>query len=398
MPANHTQGDLPRIAILTGECDPVECALRDFGIDDSEFTDPGGGGYINFFTADSGGSASSGETISSSTPNQSALFASTGGGDGGTQPLINNYDITILECECDALTQTQPQEAQLAAYLAAGGRVFGSDYIYDWFYDNPQLQGAATWGGNHSGAGAAVTATIVPAPTNPTGTAFQEWLEIVGVTGAASGTVSIDPAFPNAPTVIAPTQQWLYTTDSEDGQAGPTPVHFTFNAPLGAAPANQCGRVTFSDWHAFLLADGIGTFPSACSFGASSSPQEKILEFMLFDLSACVQPYTPVCTPRTCAEQNIGCGPAGDGCGNAIQCGTCTGGTVCGGGGPGQCGTMTTTNCKPETCASQGIQCGPAGDGCGNELQCGNCPTGEICGLTTPGQCGKATGPAVRLP
>ncbi len=37
---------------------------------------------------------------------------------------------------------------------------------------------------------------------------------------------------------------------------------------------------------------------------------------MIFDLSACVQPYTPLCTPRTCAAQNIECGPAGDGCGN----------------------------------------------------------------------------------
>jgi hypothetical protein len=44
--------------------------------------------------------------------------------------------------------------------------------------------------------------------------------------------------------------------------------------------------------------------------------------------------------PMTCAEENINCGPAGDGCGGTIaSCGTCTPPATCGGGGvPGQCG------------------------------------------------------------
>ncbi|MGH7269386.1 MAG: hypothetical protein ACREJ3_03065 [Polyangiaceae bacterium] len=47
-----------------------------------------------------------------------------------------------------------------------------------------------------------------------------------------------------------------------------------------------------------------------------------------------------MCTPLTCAQENIACGPAGDGCGNIIpSCGTCTGLLTCGGGGiGGQCG------------------------------------------------------------
>ncbi len=408
MPSSHTQGDMPRIAVLTGGCDPVECALLDFGIDQSEFTDPGAGGYINFFSGAAGAGSPGAVLPNSSDPGQDALFATTGAGDGGTQPFINNYDITILECQCNAETETPQQEAQLAAYLAAGGRVFGSDYIYDWFYDNPALSGAATWNGDHSGDGVLgpVAAVIDPVSENPTATAFQDWLEIVGVPGAASGTVSISPGpggeytpiFPNVPSVIPPTQEWLYTNSAEDSSnpavPPPIPVHFTFNAPLGAPAAQQCGRVTFSDWHAFGGVFGEGTtFPSACeSGGAGTSPQEKILEFMLFDLSACVQPYTPICTPQKCAAQNIECGPAGDGCGNLIQCGGCDGGT-CGGGGNGKCGTMTTTtSCMPETCASQGIQCGPAGDGCGNELQCGGCKTGQFCGYSSPGVCGGSGG------
>jgi hypothetical protein len=211
--------------------------------------------------------------------------------------------------------------------------------------------------------------------------------------------VALNPMFKNSKSVTAPTQQWLY-------QTGPAPIQFTFNTPVGATSASQCGRVVFSDWHADNLSFppvasyplcpftwtgaapyyGSGlTFPAECD-NNPMTPQEAVLEFMLFDLSACVQPYMPLCTPTTCAAQGIQCGPAGDGCGNLLACGTCPAGEYCGGGGPGKCGS--TNNCMPATCASQGIQCGQAGDGCGNVLDCGNCPTGQICGLGGPGKCG----------
>jgi hypothetical protein len=217
--------------------------------------------------------------------------------------------------------------------------------------------------------------------SNPKGMAFDQWLEVVGVSAPGSHTIaSIFPAFHNTDGVVAPTQRWLYW-------GGQIPLHFTFNTPVGAPSQNQCGRVVYSDWHAQSYNFTKNkTFPAECPAGAMTA-QEAIVEFMLFDLSACVMPYTPVCTPKTCASENIQCGPAGDGCGNLLNCGPCPMGQYCGGGGPGKCGNSS--SCMPSTCAAQGLQCGPAGDGCGNQLNCGNCPTGEICGLGGPGKCGK---------
>lgn len=67
----------------------------------------------------------------------------------------------------------------------------------------------------------------------------------------------------------------------------------TFNVPVGAAAASQCGRVVYSDFHVSAAAATSGTFPTACT-GTYLSGQEKALEYMLFDLTACLSPdYIP---------------------------------------------------------------------------------------------------------
>jgi hypothetical protein len=295
MPQNHSQGDMPRIAIVTGALDPVECALLDFGIEQGEFTDPGKGGYINFFTANDPtnpqpGEGGPGATLSSETPGQDALFAQTGGGADGTAPLIDDYDIVILECEGYQEVETAAQQADLAAYLAAGGQVYGSDYIYDWFYENPALEAAANWTGDHSGNGYAVTSIIDQAPESPSGADLQQWLETVGVSTAGSGTVSMVPAFPNVLAVNSPGVEWLFTDTPEGTTGGAIPVHFTFNTPVGASPASQCGQVSFADWHVFSDVVSYGTtFPAACSPTTTGlSPQVLVLEYLLFDLHGAV--------------------------------------------------------------------------------------------------------------
>jgi hypothetical protein len=169
-------------------------------------------------------------------------------------------------------------------------------------------------------------------------------------------------------------------------------LHYTFDTPVGQA--SQCGHAIFSDFHVNnQLSTNDSIFPDECDTSALNA-QERILEYMIWDLQSCVPPPpTSTCTPRTCAEQSLACGPAGDGCGNVIQCGDCTAPQTCGGAGvSGQCGAPPSGGggqCTPETCASQNIGCGSASDGCGNLLDCGTCVPPLSCGGGgVPGQCG----------
>jgi hypothetical protein len=213
----------------------------------------------------------------------------------------------------------------------------------------------------------------------PKGQALAQWLVNVGAS-TTLGQIPLQVLRHDINGVNAPAQSWMTI------QTPPVTMHYTFNTPVGAPSGQQCGRVLFDDFHVENTSATGDIFPAECTSGPMT-PQEKLLEFMIFDLSSCVTPDVPTCAPKTCADLGIQCGPAGDGCGNVIQCGDCPAGQTCGGGGtPSVCGS----SCTPKTCTQQNIQCGPAGDGCGGLLQCGTCPAGQTCGGGgQPGVCGN---------
>jgi hypothetical protein len=98
-----------------------------------------------------------------------------------------------------------------------------------------------------------------------------------------------------------------------------------------------------------------------------------------------------LCTPRTCTDINAQCGVQADGCGGTLDCGTCTAPAFCGGNGPNQCGQGGVGGappCTPKSCTDLGATCGKQGDGCGNTIDCGTCTSPEFCGGNGPNKCG----------
>lgn len=424
MPKDQSEGNIPLTAVVTGNADALECVFYKMGISPSEFTDPSGGGRIHLYRGDafipdgtSGcspgmtgyyngskglGCYGQGAVVDPSTPSETALFQNN---------AIDKYDMVILSCQGWDFGSTYDPSVldypQLSNYANSGGRIFASHFSYDYltaggnanpFYGSANWDLRADFNARIAGTWADPQPGVIDtnAADNPKGQAFATWLGLVGaLSNNPPPTMSIQQPRWSVDSVIKPTQPWInrpntYTSGTNGTTPAFTPEHFTFNTPIGGTSTNQCGRVLFSDFHVAIYTGGnVGkTFPAECSGGFTA--QEKALEFMIFDLGSCVQPYQPVCTPRSCADQGIQCGPAGDGCGNLIQCGSCATGQSCGGGGQsGQCGSA----CTPQTCADQGISCGPAGDGCGHLLQCGSCLTGQSCGGGgVPGQCGGPDG------
>jgi len=456
MPKNKGEGDIPLTVVVTGDADALECVLWKAGIDQGEFTNPGGGGRINLVTGSGhdvttgiapanvrtnergwintctagGGPCTAaacsgtctqnrwggGAIIDANTPSEMVLFDDTSDGGPAEYPLTN-YALAVFSCQGwpwgDAVSLPSiAHYPELVAYANNGGRVFATHFSSAYYTYTAggvanAFDGTATWGttGGVTFAtdpgGKPVFVDVNPID-NPKGPAFAAWLANPTTalstspgwmtTPVGAPTVLIDPAKWDTTRVIPPTQQWMFMSPDDDDTHF-SPSLFTFNTPIGAANTAQCGRGLYTDFHVTPNTAGGGSlegthtlvFPAECGPRSPMTAQEKVLEFILFDLGSCVQPYVPICTPTTCAAQKLECGAAGDGCGGSLDCGPCPTGEACV---RGVC-TINAT-CSPITCTAQGIQCGPAGDGCGNAIDCGPCPTGEICGYSGPGKCGSA--------
>ncbi len=368
LPRNQGEGDIPLTAIATGEVDALECVLRKIGVDDSEFTVPasaGGGGRVNLYV-------SNGSNAGPATPSADALWS--------TLPALEQYDMVLFPCEGGQLTKPPHALQNLVDYTSAGGRVFTTHYSYAWLFQTAPFSSTADFDVNQ---------TPLPDLTGyintnfAKGQAFATWLMGVGAS-ATYGQIALQTIRHDVDSVFPPAQLWI---GADPAVSATAVMHYTFDTPVGAPASQQCGRVLFDDFHVEDAQTGGLVFPAECSTGPMT-PQEKLLEFMLFDLASCITPESttpsPMCTPSTCDAQDIHCGPAGDGCGGQLQCGSCVAPLTCGGGGqPGICG-----GCAPTTCGALGLACGPAGDGCGGLLDCGACGAGFVCGgAGMPGVC-----------
>jgi hypothetical protein len=228
-----------------------------------------------------------------------------------SQTDLMPYDIVLLSCEGSETYDANPQA--LEAYLNAGGRAFASHYHYAWFsgpiksagqntYTAPADWGThiATWepppGPQYRVNGDVVQTLNGSTAPFPKGQALFQWLGLVGALGAQDAGAQQLPIY--APAYDArvgpsngPSQPWI--TESASGNtmflSFDTPVNAP-NAPDGGLP-QYCGRAVFSDMHV----DGNPKTndksppPGGCA-NTNLSPQEAVLEFMVFDLSSCVIP------------------------------------------------------------------------------------------------------------
>lgn len=272
LPRNGAEGDLPLIAATTGASDALECLLRNIGIDDREFV--GGGddrGHVQLYRGKGGGGLPK-----IPVPAAADLW--------NDPAALARYDIVALSCEGDEANENKGGDDPAArgamhAYANAGGHVFATHFQYTWLKGSPaaDFRDVATWDPTKD-----VGDDYLVDTSFPKGLAFADWLVATGAS-PEHGKVRLDNVTFSLGSVRAPpAQPWIHK-----GGTGAV-RYFSFNTPIATPREAQCGRTVFADLHAFGL--GGSDFPDGCllSKPASLSPQQLALEFLLFDLFACV--------------------------------------------------------------------------------------------------------------
>jgi hypothetical protein len=280
LPRNQAEGHIPKIALTTGGADRLECLLRKIGVDPSEFTPEAGNGRVNFYGGR--GMATMATTAYAPMVNGGATF--TPAPTFWNQPAnFDKYDIVILSCEGAQFPMDKsPMALQgLQAYANKGGRVFASHWHNVWLeMGPPPWPTVATF----------VRQGSLPDPFTsnidtsfPKGAALADWLVAVQAS-TTRGQLTIHEG-KHTVTAVNPmlSRQWIHSDM-------PTAVqYFTFNTPVGAPTGMECGRLVFTDIHVSAQDVAGPPYPMGC-VSPDLSPQEKALEFMLFDLSSCIQP------------------------------------------------------------------------------------------------------------
>jgi hypothetical protein len=363
---DNNQADIPKMAIASGSADPFECMLLKAGIDAAEIDVPSKGTRIQYYDfngkdRDPGG-APAGATLTSNLAK------------------MKEYSVIILPCEGGEKNHNADAQ-NLQAYANAGGRVFTTHFGYSWLAtpsptgvanNMTDFYGTADWSRLNVNDYNDPTASRIDT-TFPKGAAFAQWLQNIGAT-TTLGQMSITEPRHDARSAIA-SQRWMYGWDKALATTNPPDMllAMTFNTPVYAAPAMQCGRVVFSDFHVSAAALSTATTcktAADCGFSAT-----------------CAGASQGTCSNTTCGTA-ADC-PTGFSCAGAQNTGTCT---------PTSCNFAT--DCGNSNCQSNHCECTSSSGQCASGMcagQCGakvcnvagDCGTSEACAGAVGGNCGQ---------
>ena len=318
LPRNKGEGNIPQIAVTTGSSDAFECLLRKIGVADAEYTLETDTGRINLFAGGDPAAGTAGDG-----PGAIRFNAALGGGNfpsattlwGSTAKMLG-YDLLIFSCEGSQYGDVKtPYLANVKAYADAGGRIF-ADHLHYYFF----RKGPAPW---PSTAAYIDPGSTPPNPTTatinvgfPKGAALADWMVARGASTTRGQMQIYEPQHCRDRGHGGDAELDLHRQEherSDDAAASGDPVHDVQHAGRGRSrravralgvhrhpPQRRAGGHRRQD----------GSLESRHAVprwlpGKTLSAQEKALEFLFFDLSACVQPDTmkPVAAHRPAARR-----------------------------------------------------------------------------------------------
>ena len=178
-------------------------------------------------------------------------------------------------------------------WLGQGGKLFAAHDQSAWFQNGPlDFQETATWRTPSSGAAACPDCAVDDSFQK--GSDLLQWLQALGLVPDGGTQLPLSNVTDSVSTVnLSTTIRWVY-----DPTGGDTKL-LSFATPVGGIDAGitnaarqYCGKAVFFDLHAGGPPEG--DVPGSCSV-ADLTPDEKLLEYQLFDDSICV--HTEVLPP-----------------------------------------------------------------------------------------------------
>ena len=268
-----TQDEIPRIAVISGDYDQVECVLKRIGVD-----------QIDMYNGRAAGS-----TSPPSIAQMGALL--------GDETKLLSYNILIVNCtdnQYQTLLALPAVKKNLEKFVRSGGRLYVTDWAYDVIEQIPEFSpylcfepqtppGAPMCMVGSESPAVADTRTSYGGASRVLDRDMQNWLKQFPSVINANNDVNIDYSFivvNNASSsMTTPTKVWV---QGPAGKYGTRPLTVTFDY-------QSCGRVHFSTYN--TEPDGTVNealrWPSNCK--ANFTPQERLLEYLFFNIASCVQ-------------------------------------------------------------------------------------------------------------
>jgi hypothetical protein len=262
---------IPRIAVVSGMYDDMECVLTKLGIDADAFDMYAG----------------------------EPLEVVPSGNDFLRDPArLAGYNIVFINCgnayELELMLDDQVK-TNLRDYVAAGGRLYVTDQSYTFIEQVPEWAGTIDFG---PGTSAAAPEPMDAADIGDDGITTEaqvedatlvDWLRAIevrtGETILSGGRVHIEGfvggwAMQLAVAAVDSAKVWINGQVSGLGLTGDLPLTTTFDV-------DSCGRVTYSSYHTLGRPIQPPNFPDYCT-AAPLLPQERILEYLILNAADCI--------------------------------------------------------------------------------------------------------------
>lgn len=268
------QDNIPRIAVVSGDYDQVECVLKRIGVEEMDMYNGRDAGVRNPPPVGEMGT----------------LLAD--------EAKLMSYNILIMNCtnnQYQSLLASKPVQKNLEKFVGSGGRLYVTDWAYDVIEQVPEFSPFLCFEPQQIPG----PLMCMGGPETPTRADWREpygaryrvldkdmakWLR--NFPGVIDGNDTVDVQYSFVVVNQAskdpstPTKTWV---EGKADTYGVRPQTVTFDY-------KSCGRVHFSTYNTEPdgVVDDSARWPNACK--QSFSPQERLLEFLFFNIAACLEP------------------------------------------------------------------------------------------------------------